>query len=86
MPTKDKKFDIVKYKIKEEPKCTAKADFTSFTGVGVPKGTEMYIMLKTRAPGVGTTWNAQVRIDNGTGFKNLMPIDHIQLKEVTVHK
>lgn len=86
MPKKDKKYDIVRYEEKEEPKATAKADFTGFTGVGIPKGTEMYIMIKTRAPGSKTTWNAQVRIDNGTGIKSLMPIDHIQLKKVKVHK
>lgn len=86
MPTKDIKYNIIKYNKDEEPEATAKEEFTSFKGVTVPKGTKVYLMMKTRAPGSKTTWNAQVRIDNGTGDKSLMPVDHIRLKHIKVQK
>lgn len=78
---KIEKYDIIKHKIEEEPIATAIEDFQCFQGTGVSKGTKMFIMVETRAPG-SEDWNAYVRIDNGTGIKNLMPQTVLAMKHI----
>jgi len=77
------KGEIIKYKIKDEPKAKALKDFTAMDGWGILKDTEMFITVRTRAPRTDS-WMAMVRIDNGTGIKKLMPVTYVGMENIEI--